>query len=108
MPNSRPAHVTEWDIPLPPMTLGLDTLWELADRMAADMNQHATVLIETGEKSYMGDPALRVLPRGERVDLGSRRAGIRVFATDGLTLSNGVPSLSSEEPVMSADFPLDR
>lgn len=86
------------------MSISLRILWQLADRMAEDMGQPTSVLVEGGT-SYMGGPAYSRVERGTDLAQGRRRAeGIRLMAADGLTLQDGVLSLTSASPGMSIDF----
>ncbi|MGY1745560.1 hypothetical protein [Blastococcus sp. SYSU D00695] len=90
---------------LPSMSISLRTLWKLADRMAEDMGQPASVFTANGT-SYMGGPAYSRVERGQDLAPGRSYAdGVRLMATDGLTLQDGVLNLSSASPGVSIDFP---
>jgi len=105
LPDSRIKTDSGLNWFLPSMRISHRTLWQLADRVADDMGQPTSVFIEAGT-GYTGSPAYSRVERGRNLAPGRRYAeGVRLMATDGLSLQDGVLSLSSASPGLSIDFP---
>lgn len=89
------------------MKISLRTLWQLADRAAEDLGQPTNVFIEAGT-NYMGTPGYSRVERGGDLAPGRRYAsGVRLMASDTVTLGDGVLSVA-DEVGMSIDFPGER